>query len=306
VEFVSRTAGKLSLRAGPANVPVNPSADGSSSSQLIAVVRDLADNPVKGQQVFFTALADPSNGRIEPGFAVTDSSGVASVAFFPGANSTGNNQIRVRASIPSAGLGAETTLTASAQALFVRAGTGNEIEKSSATTNEMPWTARVTDASGVAVAGATVQASVVGVSYFKGKYTRVGGAWVRTDETGGGAPFECVSEDGNGNGRLDAGEDLDGDGKLEPVGIPSVVVTATGSKTDSNGEAPLAVRYEREYGGWVEVRLRVTITTVAGTEGVDERSFVLPVLAADLTDANVAPPGTPSPFGAVSDCSVPD
>ncbi|HRO57913.1 MAG TPA: Ig-like domain-containing protein [Burkholderiaceae bacterium] len=303
IEFVSRTPNKISLRASPPNVPVNLSSGGTSSSQLIAVVRDAADNPVKGKQVYFTTPTDPSNGRIEPGFAMTDSSGVASVAFFPGANSTGNNQIVARAYIPGTGLQADTTLTAMAQALFVRAGTGNEITKASATTNEMPWTARVTDASGSAVSGATVQASVVGVRFLKGSYTWLGNSWMRHGQTASDPPFACLSEDTNENGRVDIGEDLDGDGKLEPVGIPSVVVS--NSKTDANGEAALAVRYEREYGGWVEVRLRVTITTIAGTEGVDERTFVLPVLSSDLTNQNAAPPGTPSPFGRLADCSLP-
>lgn len=306
VEFVSRTPGKLVVQASPANVPVNLSISGTSSSQLIAVVRDTAGNPVKGQIVFFMSPADPSNGRIEPASATTDSSGVASVAFFPGANSSGNNQIIARASIAGAGLQAETTLTASAQALFVRVGTGNQIRKIDETTNEMPWTARVTDSSGNAVAGAAVQTSIVGVRFSKGTYYPLGSTWSRGGETSGSPPFACISEDRNENGRMDPGEDLDRDGKLEPVGVPSVVVNAPGSRSDANGEAGIAVRYEREYGGWVEVRLRVTMATIAGTEGVDERTFVLPVLSNDLQDLMVPPPGAPSPFGVTSDCAKPD
>jgi hypothetical protein len=54
------------------------------------------------------------------------------------------------------------------------------------------------------------------------------------------------------------------------------------------------------------VRLRVTITAIAGTEVSSERTFTLPVLAADIGAETVAPPGAVSPFGAVGDCTVPN
>ena len=306
IEFVSRTASKISLQSSPASVGVNLSASGTNSSQLIAVVRDAADNPIKGATVSFTSIADPSNGRIEPATATTDSSGVASVAFFPGANSTGNRQIVVRAQVAAATISADTTLTASQQELVVRIGTGNQIEPSEATKYIMPWTAAVTDSAGNPVVGATVQASLVGVRFFKGRYFWTGSVWTTRGATSDVVPWSCESEDTNGNLRLDPGEDRDGDGALEPSNVAIVRVVSTDGRTDASGFANIQVEYAREFANWTQVRLRVTITAIAGTEVSSERTFTLPVLAADIGAETVAPPGAVSPFGAVGDCTVPN
>ncbi len=306
IEFVSRTPAKISLQPSPANVGVNLSSTSNNSSQLIAVVRDAADNPVKGALVSFSAVADPSNGRIEPATATTDSSGVAAVAFFPGANSTGNNQIRMQAAITSASIAAQTTLTASKQELVVRIGTGNQIEALDSTKYAMPWTAAVTDANGNPVVGATIQASLVGVRFFKGAYAWNGVVWVPRGETSTLPPFSCRSEDLNENLRLDAGEDLDGDGSLEPANVAAASLTSEGGRTEATGFANLRVVYPREFANWTEVRLRVTITTLAGTEGTSDRTFVLPVLSADVSTETTGPPGQVSPFGRVGDCAKPN
>jgi hypothetical protein len=305
VEFVSRTAAKISLQSSPATVGVNLSATGSNSSQLIAVVRDSADNPIKGATVSFAAVADPSNGRIEPATATTDSSGAASVAFFPGANSTGNGQIRIRASVAAAAISADATLTAARQELVLRIGTGNQIEESGPTKYIMPWTAAVTDSAGNPVAGAVVQASLVGVRYSKGRYAWTGSFWSIRGATSDVPPWSCESEDTNGNLRLDAGEDINGNGALDPGNGTAVVrVVSVDGRTDATGFANLQIEYAREYAGWTTLRLRVTITAIAGTEVASERTFTLPVLASDLTSETVAPPGAVSPYGAVGDCTV--
>src|SRR5690606_37379173 len=90
---------KLSLQASPTVVGVNLSPSGTNSSQLTAVVRDAADNPVKNVRVNFSSVADPSNGRIEPGFAMTDSSGAATTSFIPGASTTGPGGVILQASV---------------------------------------------------------------------------------------------------------------------------------------------------------------------------------------------------------------
>jgi hypothetical protein len=303
VEFVSTTPTKLTLQASPANVAVNLSPTSNNSSQLIAVVRDAADNPVKGQTVSFTATQDPSNGRIEPAVATTDSSGTATVAFYPGANSTGNQAIRITASLSGMGVSGETALTATSQELSVRMGTGNTLAALDAATYGMPWTAVVTDASGNPVSGALVQAALISVGYRKGQYFWVSGgiggsgSWTPFGETQSEAPLLCASEDANGNLRLDAGEDLNGDGSLTPGNVAAAQVLSADGRTDASGFASIRVSYPKDYGNWTKVSLRVTITTIAGTEGAAERTFLLPVLGGDLANQTVAPPGQPSPFG---------
>ncbi len=304
IEFVSRTPAKITLQPSPPAVGVNLSASGTNSSQLIAVVRDASDNPVKGAVVSFSAVADPSNGRIEPAVATSDSSGVATVAFYPGANSTGNNQIVVRAGVLGTALAATTSLTASKQELFVRAGTGNELVELNVTTLEMPWSAVVTDANGNPVVGASIQASLLSTHFYKGRYFWSGLVWYPAGETSSDPRHQCFSEDMNGNLRLDAGEDLNGNGALDPGGVAAVEIVSTGAKTDASGLANLRLVYPKSYGNWVKVRLRVTITTIAGTEGTDEAEFILPVLASDVANETVAPPGSVSRYGVVADCTT--
>lgn len=300
IEFVSRTPAKVSLQATPANVAVNLSTSSTNSAQLIAVVRDAADNPVKGQTVAFSADADPSNGRIEPAVAVTDSAGVAAVAFFPGANSSGFNQISVRARVlsdnPAVNVTGSATLTASRQELFVRVGTGRTMEEYDIATYSMPWSVVVTDASGGPVQGAVVQAASVSTRFIKGYYAPLVDQWVPVQTQ------KCESEDSNGNLRFDAGEDVNGDGVLTPGNVASASVVSAGQRTDANGVAGIRVIYPRSFANWVEVELRVTGAVIAGTEGVAVVRFVLPALAADLRIPGSPPGGESSRFGREPGC----
>lgn len=299
VEFVSRTPAKLTLQASPANVNVNPAGTSANSSQLIAVVRDAADNPVKGQTVAFTQVIDPSNGEISPAVATTDSSGVATVAFYPGPNSTGTNQIVMRGEIPGAGVSGTATLTATGQEVSVRVGTGNTIESPSLSSYAMPWTVVVSNASGNPVENASVQVSLVATRYGKGYYYAVATGWVQV------VTQRCISEDVNGNGDLDAGEDTNGDRALTPSNVAVASVLGSG-RTDANGTASLSVVYPKDYANWVDMRLRVTMKTLAGTEGAAERVFTLAGAAADYSNPLVNPPGNPSPFGRQSGCENTD
>ena len=315
IEFVSSNPSKINLQASPSTVATNASGSSSNSSQLIATVRDASDNPVKNFRVNFSFVADPSNGRIEPGFATTDSNGTASTVFISGPNSSGNNAVVISASLPAAPSVAanQATLTVSRSVLVVRIGTGNEIEKIDTTKNGMPYTVIVSDSSGNPVKDVLIQASLVPLRYAKGFYTFSGAAWVKSVNQ------QCANEDTNGNGQLDPaqgvtlGEDDpangigNGDGLLTPAN-PSVVAFDDGfesGKTNSLGYLNMRVIYPREYATWLQVRLRVT-AVVAGTEGVGTATFVLPGLAGDYTSATVSPPGVISPYGEASVCSNPN
>jgi hypothetical protein len=67
----------------------------------------------------------------------------------------------------------------------------------------------------------------------------------------------------------------------------------------------MRVIYPREYATWLQVRLRVT-AVVAGTEGVGTATFILPGVAGDYTSATVAPPGSSSPYGTSTTCTLPN
>lgn len=316
IEFVSSIPSKINLQASPSTVATNTAGSSSNSSQLIATVRDAADNPVKNSRVNFSFLADPSSGRIEPGFATTDSNGTASTVFIAGPNSSGNNAVVIAASLPGTPsvAASQSSLTVSRSVLVVRIGTGNEIEKIDSTKNAVPYTVIVSDSSGNPVKDVLIQASLVPLLYFKGFYSWNGvDQWVKTGNQ------QCANEDTNGNGQLDPaqgatlGEDDpangigNGDGLLTP-GNPAVIAFNTGfenGKTNSLGYLDMRVIYPRNFATWLQVRLRVT-AVVAGTEGVGTSTIILPGVPGDYTSATIAPPGATSPYGASSTCTLPN
>lgn len=315
--FVADRAAKLEVQASPSTVGVNLGGAQTESSQIIAVVRDAADNPVKGARVDFTAI-DPSAGAgLSQGFALTDDSGRATVNFYPGAIPTGTNQIRIVAAIDCAYLVSgvqcvdpanpatdEIRLTAARRALQIRIGTGNEAVKVpdpvAPVFNEVPYGVLVTDSAGNPVSGVTLNATVVAIDYGKGYWRRIA--------CGSGSPcWEqivdafCPSEDVNENLLLDAGEDSNGDGVLTPGNVSLAYFGATGASTtgtsDANGSSVLRIRYLRDRSQWANVRVRISASLPDGTEGAESVEFMLPVLGSDLTNEAVPPPGQPSPYG---------
>lgn len=321
IDFVSTQPSKINLQASPTVVGANLDANGTRSSQLIAVVRDAADNPVKNQRVDFSSVTDPSNGRIEPGFGITDSFGVATVSFIAGSNPTGPDQVVLRAELPGTAISDTATLTVSDIQLSVVMGTGNDISSNQTeTVYIMPWVAVVADSSGNPVENAQVIVAVESTQYRKGFWT---------EETGGsgwilevGNRIACPSEDVNRNGRLDPGlEDLqtfnaatgqgpngNGDGVLQP-GSPAVAAVLSGSTTDANGLAEITLTYPKSTAFWTRVLMKVTMTTTAGTEGSASQEFWLPLKGEDISSTTVSPPGATSPlgpYGGVLDCLDPN
>lgn len=321
INFVSRSPAKITLSPDPSSIGANSAGSSSSTSRLVATVRDATDNPVKGALVTFSAQ-DPSNGSISPSSAVTDASGQAIASFVAGPTSTNNVQVTARV-FDSTGtlVGSDTkTMTVSAVALFIELGTGNLIETVDSTTYSMPWSAIVTDANRNPIVGAPVTVSLTATRFFKGIWVWATSSWTtRSFDNPTAPPLSCPSEDVNGNDLLDVGEDRNGNGRLDPGSPASVRVTSAEGKTGADGRATIAVIYPRSFGEWVEVTMRVTIGT-PGTESRVTRTFVLPVLATDVTQETVAPPNvnarTPTtvvpagalvgPYGYVQDCTAPN
>lgn len=322
VLFVGGPSNKLELQAWPSNLGVTLPGSTPDTSQIIAIVRDRADNPVKGVRVDFSA-SDPSNGiGLSQAYAISDEFGRASVSFYPGPQPTGTNQVTVAAqtvrctdittgavtrdltreecaaaSLAMAALpmlSDQTSLSVGRRALQVRIGTGNETAKLDAVYNEVPYAVLVTDSAGNPARGVALNANVVSLNYRAGN-------WIPIPDCADGEPCwqligpTCNGEDVNRNLRLDPGEDRNGDGVLTPGSVATAYFPESGGAaagtTDANGSATLQVRYLRDRSARVNVVLRVSASVPDGTEGAASAAFVLPMLSSDVTDKALAPPG---------------
>ncbi len=287
--------------------------------RLVATVRDAADNPVKDARVTFSAI-DPSNGSISPGSARSDASGQAVASFVAGP--TSSSDVRVTASVfSSAGVlvAQDTkTLTVSAVALFVELGTA---------TRSRPSTAPRTRCRGRRSSPTRTATRSPGCRcrcrWWRSTTSRASGCTAA--RRGLPRSFQQTPPSDRSPARprtrtattcADPGEDVNGNNLLEPGSPASVRVTSADAKTGADGRATLAVIYPKSFGEWVEVTMRVTIGT-PGTESAINRTFVLPVLASDVTSQTTAPPNvgrrTPTtvipagalvgPYGYVQDCT---
>jgi hypothetical protein len=305
VNFVATTASSVAAQAVPGTVYVTTGVPSQTNnlSTISAVVRDAANNLVKNANVNFTITADPSNGSLSAGSAITDVSGTASVIYTAGSISSPQNGVQLTATVtavggvPVAPISDTAALTVAGQALLVRLGTDNLLQ-SVPPLNKKKWVAVVTDAGGNAVAGATVRFALRPGRYEKGEYD-LPPPPPFTPQTWQQFPSAtCANEDVNFNGILDGGEDLNGSGALEPPGVATVNPTGT---TDASGIAEATITYPKNYATWVEVTLEAR-SGVAGNDPPTTATFVLPGLASDYTDLTVSPPGQLSPFGQSANC----
>jgi hypothetical protein len=102
----------------------------------------------------------------------------------------------------------------------------------------------------------------------------------------------CVNEDRNRNGFKDVGEDINGNGLLEPSKSEIVLSYVNGNKTDADGRMLVQVTYPQNMGSWLAYTLKAT-TSVVGSQGTKERSFITSVLESDLPNGSFRTP----PFG---------
>jgi hypothetical protein len=305
VEFVARLGygSQLDLQSDSALI------GSGERSNLIAVVRDgtAANNLVKGATVQFSIVADPSGGNLlSPFTAVTGSDGIARAVFVAGPFDGGKDGtvIQARATEMPSATGV-TNLTVNKKALSIQFGTGNKVVEFSTSVFQKDFTVFVSDSAGNPVPDVAISAAAWPTSYKKGYYewyqpylinqdgslsnTRaLEGIWRVADTS-----YVCANEDVQRKGLYELAYDANNNGILEP-GIPLSVISS--GKTDAIGMATVSLRYPRDRAAWVRAELTVT-GTVAGTESVARNAFWLPVLAKDLTDKTVSPPGPISPYG---------
>ena len=296
LNYLATAPAELELQANPSAVAPNTGGSTNNQAALSAIVRDARGNPVANRVVSFTAVTDPSSGTISPATAMTDSSGTATVQFIPGATTTANNGVVIRATVQGTGVSGTTALTVNTQALFLALSTGNTISNVNETTYEKQFAVQVTDSNGAAVANKSVTLAVVPQYYRKGTLAFAGSSWTYFTME------QCANEDRNRNGRLDPGEDFNLNGTLQPGG-PVSLSRATVT-TDASGLATFTVQYGENYALWIGVRIIAT-TTVGGTESSAFMNYLLLGASSDYSNRAVAPAGAISPFGTRMDCANP-
>ena len=298
VQFVAAAPSTVVVQANPGAVSPNSAGSTTNQSTIEAVVRDANLNAVANTPVAFSLVSDLSNGSLSSGVATTDANGRAQVQFIPGATSTANNGVVIKAEAGSAPVvSGQATFTVSGQALFINIAYGNTMAESDVTRYSNPFSVYVTTATGGAVVGQTLSLSVLPIDYDKGSmsYDVPSSLWGAVPTVSG-----CVNEDLNENGILDSGEDVNGSLNLTPGNIAAISpVTVT---TDASGFATFDLIFGKQFALWSRVKITAR-TTVGGTESSRSIQLRLPILIGDIGDANVPPAGRNSPFGNAAVCT---
>ncbi len=289
----SAQTAKVSLSASSQQL----TSDGSAPVELTAVVTDAVSGVALAGRTVAFAVRDAANGvRIEVTRAVTDASGIAVARLLLNGNST-ERDVTVLASVDQQ-TPAELVIRVAATAagapvqnnsrgeLNVRLGTDNLIEDlASQLSYRKRYAAIVTDNAGIPKAGVSVLATLRSRKYYVGYWGKNAmDEWVQIHLTPAGVASEDVSDFGTCN----PGEDANGDKLLTPGNIASYTVV---SQTDANGVAVLDVVYLKSFAQWAQMQLEVT-ASVGGTEAYNALTIQLPILAADVSNAEIAPPST--------------
>ena len=300
IEFVADTPDNIDVQAAP--FTIGP----AEQSAITAIVRDINNNLVKNEVVQFD-LQDVTGGRLSVANSVTDSQGRAQTFYTASSITSATGGVVVTATVTSdPTIFGEVALTVAQREVFLSIGTGNEIFEPNSAQYRKEFVVLVTDAQGNGVEGVTIQVGILSDWYRKGFwfYDDLVPGWVQIVTS----PL-CPDEDiNNRNGVLDPGEDLNGSMRIEAGNVALVAAqNGTGGTfvSDATGLGIVDVIYPQEFGAWVGVTLEAT-TSVQGTEFARASSFVLSVSGEDLDDANVSPPGNPSPYGVSGSCGDTD
>lgn len=325
LEFVATTAASIELQASSLTVGAG------EQTQLIALVRDGANNLVKNKTVLFSIETDITGGSLSVGSDATDSQGRANSVYTGGSVPSAANGVILRATVQGTAVTDTVALTVARQELFITLGTGNTLFEIGTATYAKEWVILVTDVEGNAVANKTVQSSIRSVNYRKGFLAWSGSRW----SYAGNSPVSCPDEDANKNGILETGLGEDqgpfgnNNGRLEagnialvaavpesaPLNNPCATAGATGTSanviTNSQGRARVCVFYPQNYAEWVEADITAKASVTGGSEFSENTTFLLEVLADDVNEEDTSPPNLTSPFGddvptgTQADCTIP-
>lgn len=172
---------------------------------------------------------------------------------------------------------------------------------------------QVTDIEGNPAPGSVVKVAMVPVQYFKGSYQPTDtNADTLPDSWAVNITAACNSEDSNFNGRLDAGEDINSNGRLEPTNPATLDQHPTETPTFADGSDQIitsasgfgffTVTYPVSQALWSRMRISA-VTEVSGTEEQQDYEFTLFVASEDIAAYPDNPPGgTDSPYGSSASC----
>lgn len=270
-----------------------------SSTNVVAVVHDVADNPVKNQVVVFN-LEDTVGGKLSSSSATTDSLGKATIGYTAGNATSAKDGVKISSYVQNTTLSDNITLTVGGQALRIVLGEDEKVVEDGMFYKKS-FGVIVTDSAGNPVKDKKVDFTLVPIGYSKGQILDCG--VTLADGTTSTKPVfsqtaVCGAEDIDLDGWLDVGEDLNGNGRLEPTNPATVTNSAV---TDSDGKVLATVIYPQSHAWWNKVRLTARIL-VSGTEYIESAEFVLAAAAADVSSCDVTPPNAISPYGVDSSC----
>lgn len=309
IEYIATQVSSLLMTAAPRVVAT------SGDTVITATVLDGNANPVKGKLVKFET-AQAFGGVMSPS-AVTDSNGEASVTFTAGSLATEEGALVILAKVAEVeSVSGTVALTVNKRELNVTIGTTDNLrEQANDTQYSQPYVVQVADGSGQAVKGATVTVSYHSLSYGKGRWIPYDTSVPpdeKADQWGRVLSDDyvlCNAEDGNKNGKLDAGEDTNGNGKLDPQN-PAVLAADTTTPTlqsgsittDENGFGYFSVVYPQSNASWSILSITAS-ATAQNVEAESSYTSYMPVLAEEIIDISSSMPNTISPYGFDLDCT---
>lgn len=271
--------------------------DGETAT-ISAIVLDPAGNRVRNTLVNFV-VSDVSNGNLTDAQSRTDRSGIATTVYESNAVST-YQSVQVTAYVDDDPDVIDTALlTVGDRPFDITLGTGNLIEAPQDSSYSKEFSAFVTDADANPVSSADLTFSATPVGETSG-FAFFKGYWLWDEDDSIYYPVvtaSCYSEDINGNGSLDDGEDTNGDGQLTPGNVAAISSDAT---TDDNGQALVDLSYPKQYGAWVQLSVSARGES-SGTESFDSMVYTLGVATSDRSTQGAPPPS--STWGSGANCN---
>ena len=294
----SNTVNKILLSANQTTLPVKSL---STTSSIEIEARALkydgsSDQPVANVPIDFVMSGGSGGGEyLSPSKAYTDASGVAKTTFYAGTQATSSSGISISAFVSSSPTiktgvspsNSDLKIAIGGKALSVALGASSILrENDDKTVYIQPYSVQVTDSSNNPVSGQLVTLRLRPVAFSTGVNC------AKPFSSGSQNRFTYCSEDSNGNGSLDNGEDalrleINDDlsnlsscsGSRNSLGTSDSLLTPSNSDggsipssvtTDSNGVANFNLTYLKASSIWVVNEM----TAIVKSDGTETRKTI--------------------------------